>query len=81
MKEPQKNKSSKPLNKYIRFTSIGLQMGLTIYLGSKLGEWLDVKFNNTDQLYYKIVSLIAVFIAIASVIYQVLKLTNKDSDD
>lgn len=56
-------------------------MGLTIYLGSKLGEWLDVKFNNTDELYYKIVSLIAVFIAIASVIFQVLKLTNKDSDD
>lgn len=72
-------KPKKPLNKFIRFTSIGLQMGLTIYLGSKLGEWLDVKFNNQDQLYYKIVSLIAVFIAIASVIYQVIQLTKDKS--
>ncbi|RBP34645.1 hypothetical protein DFR65_101542 [Oceanihabitans sediminis] len=56
-------------------------MGLTIYLGSKLGEWLDVKFNNTDQLYYKVVTLIAVFVSMGSVIFQVLKLTNKDSDD
>ena len=54
-------------------------MGLTIYLGSKLGEWLDVKFNNQDQLYYKIVSLVAVFVSMASVIFQVLKITNKDS--
>lgn len=60
---------------------MAIQMGLTIYLGSKLGEWLDVKFNNSNQLYFKIVSLIAVFMAIFSVIYQVLKLTNKDSDD
>ncbi|MFD1615882.1 AtpZ/AtpI family protein [Gelatiniphilus marinus] len=80
-----KNKNSpkpkKTPNKYIRFTSMAIQMGLTIYLGSKLGEWLDVKFNNSNQLYFKIVSLIAVFMAIFSVIYQVLKLTNKDSDD
>lgn len=72
-------KPKKQLNKYIRFTSIGLQMGLTIYLGSKFGEWLDVKFNNQNQLYYKIVSLIAVFAAIASVIYQVTQITKDKS--
>ncbi|MBB5266588.1 membrane protein DedA with SNARE-associated domain [Algibacter amylolyticus] len=54
-------------------------MGLTIYLGSKLGAWLDVKLGNENQLYYKIVSLIAVFFAIYSVIKQVIKITNKDS--
>lgn len=53
-------------------------MGLTIYLGSKLGEWLDVKLENSNKLYYKIVTLISVFIAVASVIFQVLKITNKD---
>jgi len=79
-KNPQK-KQPKQLNKFVRFSSIALQMGLTIYLASKLGEWLDVKFNNTDQLYYKVVTLIAVFVSMGSVIFQVLKLTNKDSDD
>lgn len=71
-------KPKKQLSPYIRFTSIAIQMGLTIYLGSKLGEWLDVKFNNTDQLYYKIVTLIAVFIAMFSVIKQVITITNKN---
>ena len=75
----RKQKSKKQFNPYIRFSSIAIQMGLTIYLGSKLGEWLDVKLENQDQLYYKIVSLLAVFIAIFSVIKQVIKITNKDS--
>ncbi|MEP3837359.1 MAG: AtpZ/AtpI family protein [Algibacter sp.] len=69
----------KKLNPYIRFTSIAIQMGLTIYLGSKLGEWLDVKLGNENQLYYKIISLLAVFIAIYSVIKQVIKITNNNS--
>ncbi|MBP1838576.1 AtpZ/AtpI family protein [Formosa algae] len=68
----------KQLNKYIRFTTMALQMGLTIYLGSVLGEWLDVKFENEDQLYFKIVTLVAVFIAMFSVIRQVLNITNND---
>lgn len=71
----QNNK--KQPNKYIKFTSIALQMGLTIYLGSKLGEWLDHKYNTTNQIYYKIVTLIAVAVAMFSVIYQVIKITNK----
>ena len=71
----QNNK--KQPNKYITFTSIALQMGLTIYLGSKLGEWLDQKYNTTNQIYYKVVTLIAVAVAMFSVIYQVIKITNK----
>jgi len=71
-------KPKKQLNQYLKFTSIAIQMGLTIYLGSKFGEWLDIKFDNNNQLYYKIVTLISVFIAVGSVIFQVLKITNKD---
>jgi len=74
----QKNKQKKEYNKYIRFSSIALQMGLTIYLGSKLGEWLDIKFNNENQLYYKVITLLAVFLAMFSVIRQVIKITNKN---
>ena len=76
------NKNQKPVkqpNPYIRFTAIAIQMGLTIYLGSKLGEWLDTIFQNSNQVYYKTVTLLAVFIAVFSVIKQVIKITNKDS--
>lgn len=74
-KKPTKN--SKPLKKYARFSGIALQMGLTIYLGSKLGEWLDEKYLTENQLYTKICTLVAVFLAMLSVIVQVTKLSKK----
>lgn len=73
-----KDSKKKPLNKYIRFTGIALQMGLTIYLGSLLGEWLDQKYPNDNQLYVKICTLVAVFGAMISVIIQVTNLTKND---
>lgn len=69
----------KQLNKYVRFSGIAIQMGLTIYLGSLLGKWLDTKFPNDSELYTKIVTLLAVFGAMYSVIRQVSKLSN-DND-
>ncbi|MDO6759774.1 AtpZ/AtpI family protein [Tamlana sp. 2_MG-2023] len=78
------NKKGKPknqLNKYVRFTTIALQMGLTVYLGSLLGAWVDSKTGNTNQLYYKIITLLAVFLAMFSVIRQVLNITNNDKND
>ncbi len=73
-----KDSKKNPLNKYIRFTGIALQMGLTIYLGSLLGEWLDQKHPNDSELYTKICTLAAVFGAIYSVIRQVIKITDNN---
>ena len=57
---------------------MAFQMGGTIYLGSLLGEWLDGKFPNEHELYTKIVTLFAVFVAMYAVISQVIKITNQD---
>ena len=73
-----KKTSKEPLNKYLRFSGIAIQMGLTIYLGSKLGEWLDFYFLNKNQLYFKVCTLSAVFLAMFSIIKQVIKLTNNN---
>lgn len=70
-----KKPTKKPLKKYLRFSGIAIQMGLTIYLGSLLGEWLDSRFLNENQLYFKICTLFAVFGAMALVIIQVIKIT------
>lgn len=51
-------------------------MGITIYLGSLLGEWLDDKYPSESFSYFKIVTLIAVFIAIVSIIREVIKMNN-----
>ena len=61
------------LKNFAVFTGIGLQMGLTIYGGSLLGEWLDNKYNSSEPFYAKWVTLAAVFIAIIAVIIQVTK--------
>lgn len=70
------NSKKKPLSKFIRFTSIAVQMGLTIYVGSLLGKWLDEIYQN--QLYTKICTLVAVFGAMVSVIMQVSKISKEN---
>lgn len=74
-----KKTSKNQLKQYARFSGIAIQMGVTIYLGSLLGEWLDKKYANPDGLYVKICTLAAVFIAMYSVIKQVINLS-KDND-
>lgn len=66
-----------PLLKYVRFTGMGLQMGLTIWVGSLIGAWLDRKFGIQNELFYKGVSLFAIFGSIFSFIRQVMKISNE----
>lgn len=64
-------------NKFLRFTSIAIQMGVTIWLGNLLGKWLDSKFDK-DYL-ESLVTLLSVFIAMYAVISEVIKVS-KDND-
>ncbi|APG65965.1 MULTISPECIES: AtpZ/AtpI family protein [Tenacibaculum] len=68
-------KKRQPLNKFVRFTGIAFQMGLTIYLGNLLGEYLDQKYPNENDAYTKGVTLLAVFVSMFSVIMQVSKIS------
>ena len=73
---PQKPK--KQPSPYIRFTSVAVQMGVTIWLGKILGNWLDQKYNKS--FWESTITLLAVFLAMYQVIAQVLKIS-KDNDD
>lgn len=68
MPEP---KPKKPLNKYIRLTGAGLQMGITIYLGAYFGKWLDVKYPNDQNWFTIILTLLAVVISFYSLLQQI----------
>ena len=68
-KDNQKNN----LKAFARFSGIGIQMGLTIYLGYFSGTWLDKRYNNSDELYTKLVTLTAVFLSTYLVIKKVIK--------
>ncbi len=76
MSQQEKNqKPKKQLNNWATFSGIGLQMGLTIFLGNRLGIWLDEKFETT--FLETTITLVAIFSSMFLVIYRVNRL-NKE---
>lgn len=59
-------------NKWAVFSTIALQMGLTIFLGNLLGKWLDTTYDKT--FWEPTITLLAIFISIYSIIRGVNKL-------
>lgn len=72
-KSPKDNKGK--YNKFIRFTGVALQMGLTIYAGNLLGMWLDSKYNSDK--FEPSITLLAVFASMYVVIAQVIKVSKE----
>jgi hypothetical protein len=66
MKKPAK----KPLNKYLKLTGIGLQMGLTIYLAAYFGKKLDVMYPNDRNWFTLGLTMFGVVAAMVSVVIQ-----------
>ncbi len=58
--------------KWAALSGIGIQMGLTIFLGNLLGAWLDTTFNKT--FLEPTITILAIFISIYSVIKGVNKI-------
>jgi F0F1-type ATP synthase assembly protein I len=81
--DEQNRKKNNPLNTYAQFSGIAFQMIAIIGLGVYLGVKLDEKYPNTYKLFTIIFSLLAIGIALYSVIRQVANFTNKqkNSDD
>lgn len=65
------------LKNFTVFTGIGIQMGVTIYIGHLFGSWLDAKYDYTESFYDKWVTLAAVVLSTISVIVQVTRFSNK----
>ena len=78
MENKQQNKVTKSSNVWLKFSSLGLQMGLTIYLCHLLGAWLDKNQPSETFGYDKVLTLFAVFGSTYSVIRQVIKMSNDD---
>ncbi|MAD97455.1 MAG: hypothetical protein CMB99_09040 [Flavobacteriaceae bacterium] len=67
-----KDQKKSSLNKAMQLSGAGIQMGLTIYLGYLLGEWLDGKLETTFLT--ETITLFAIFLSMYSLIRQVNKL-------
>tara|TARA_B100001758_G_C17779590_1_gene289246 strand:+ start:180 stop:398 length:219 start_codon:yes stop_codon:yes gene_type:complete len=70
-------KKKKQHNKYLTLTSLSLQMGLTVYLGSFIGGWLDEKKSAENNLYTVVCVLLSVFISMYLFIKQAQKINNE----
>lgn len=76
--KPKQNPKVRAYSKFLRFSNMGLQMGLTIWLASMLGKWLDNKLQHEAISYFKIITMLAVIGSTYSFILQVKKLTAED---
>jgi uncharacterized membrane protein YfcA len=66
------NPNKTPSN-WARFSQIGIQMALTIALGTYLGHWLDGKFPNKIPVWTLVFSLASIAISLYTVIKQLPK--------
>lgn len=71
------NNQKKQLNKWLALINIPFQMGLIIFAFSYLGSWLDETYENSSKIYFKVFTLIGVFVAIFQVINQVKQINKK----
>ena len=65
--------------KYVIFTGMAFQMGITIGVFTLIGLWLDEKHPNNYSLYVVVFSLIGVFGALYTTIKQVIKLSDEEN--
>lgn len=69
--QPSNEKGTK---KWLVFTTIPMQMGVTIYVFYKIGNWLDKKYVIANDWGTKSVTLLGIFLAMYQIISQVNKL-------
>lgn len=65
------NKSKNSYNKWLALINIPIQMGIIIFASYKLGIWLDNTHPNNKIYYYKLITILGVFIALYNVYRQV----------
>jgi hypothetical protein len=77
MENPQKKKQR---NKWLSLINIPFQMGFIVFLFSKFGQWLDLKFINKHNIYIKLFTIVGVVLAFYNITRQ-LKEINKSEEE
>jgi F0F1-type ATP synthase assembly protein I len=72
-----RNTKSSTSRKWLQFVNIPFQMGLIIFIGVKIGNFLD-DYLKDENLYTIVFSLISVFIALYVVIKSVINMSKDD---
>ena len=67
----KKEQKPKKVSKWLIFTSMPLQMGVTIFLFYKLGIWLDRQFEVAGEWWMKGMTMMGVILSLYQFIRQV----------
>lgn len=73
-----KKKEPKKIPRFARLSGIGLQMGVTIFLGAYLGKYLDAKYPMDKKWFTIGLTLFAVAISLYNILRQVNKINAED---
>jgi Putative F0F1-ATPase subunit Ca2+/Mg2+ transporter len=73
----KRNESTKKHNKWLALINIPIQMGVIIFLFHKLGIWLDENHSHKNIYYYKLFTMIGVFVSLYNVYRQVNEMGKK----
>ncbi len=76
--EEEKAERRANLRRYGRLSGIGLQMGVTIFLGAYLGRYLDGKYPMEKKWWTIGLTLFAVAVSLYNVLRQVNKANEQD---
>jgi F0F1-type ATP synthase assembly protein I len=68
-------------NKWLALINIPIQMGVVIFLFSKLGTWLDEKYPNPNTLFVKICTLTGVALAFYNINRQLKEINKMDNNE
>ena len=74
----EKESETKKSRVWLKFSSLGIQMGLTIYFAHLIGQWMDTNHASKMVNYDKTFTILAVFGSTYSIIKQVIKMSNEE---
>ena len=73
-KNPKKPRKPNSL-RWLALSGFGIQLGITIYVFIRLGQWLDRTYN-TDRTFTLVCVLVGLFVSLIILMQQLKKLNN-----
>ena len=67
-------------NKWLALINIPIQMGVVIFLFSKLGTWIDQNYPNPSNIFVKLFTLIGVALAFYNINRQLKEINKIDNN-
>lgn len=78
--QPHPKKKLKQVNKWLKFSNLGIQMAACIAIGVFSGIWLDKKFPDLEPLFTVVLSLFGVFASLYLVYKQAIQMSKEEDN-